>query len=86
MSQRELIDELRLLLDQVCDAPCTHVRCAQHRDALTILKGENPTSMFSTKVTHNIGKGRCARLMRVVGLPLDPALAARMASRGALAK
>jgi hypothetical protein len=83
MSQRELIDELRLLLDLVCDAPCEHVRCAQHRAALIILREENPTSMFSVKVTHNIGKSRHARLLRAVE---GPASASREASRGALAK
>lgn len=77
MSQRQLIDEIRFLLDTSCPNDCEHARCASNITALRTLVADNPTSTFSTKVTYNIGVRRYERLTR--------ALVAAQASRAATA-
>lgn len=72
MSQRQLIDEIRFLLDSTCETHCTHVRCAANIAALRTLAADNPTSIFSTKVTYNIGVRRYGRLTRAL-LDAQPA-------------
>jgi hypothetical protein len=61
-SQRELIDELRLLLDHICLTECGHVRCEDNTMRVWQLIEANPRSVFSTKVTYNIGRARAARV------------------------
>jgi hypothetical protein len=65
MSQRQLIDEIRLLLDATCE-DCAHARCARNTATLLTLVANNPTSTFSTKVVYNIGARRHARLVRAI--------------------
>lgn len=68
ISQRELILRIRLLLDDPRD----------QSDEVRRLAGENPRSLWSTKVLYNIGKKRRAHLMRIV-TPEEPAARARAA-------
>ena len=74
MSQRQLIDEIRFLLDSTCPS-CDHSRCAANIVTLRTLVADNPTSTFSTKVMYNIGVRRYERLTRA----LAPAQATREA-------
>lgn len=77
-SQRELILRLRLPLDHLVSHGDR--RCGSCDTALvTILQlnRRNPRSLFSTKVIHNIGKKRLARLLRIVE-PADEAARARV--------
>lgn len=60
--QRELVDEVRLLLDHICEDGCSHTRCIGNSIRLRNLMEANPRSIFSTKVTYNIGRARTARV------------------------
>lgn len=69
MSQRDLVIVLRLALDlRPSDLLATQIRT---------LAEQNPRSIWSTKVLHNIGRGRIARLLLVVE-PRDPDTRARV--------
>jgi hypothetical protein len=65
MSQRQLVDEIRWLIDSTCES-CAHARCATLNGALLTLVADNPTSTFSTKVMYNIGVRRYGRLTRAI--------------------
>lgn len=60
--QRELVDELRLLLDNICEDGCSHTRCIGNTIRVRNLMEANPRSIFSTKVTYNLGHARAARI------------------------
>lgn len=82
MPQRSLILRYKLLLDHTCDnLACGHARCVDHRIEIGFLVSLNPRSTYSMKVTHNLGKNRIARLLRMV----EPRRAAPRACARALA-
>lgn len=60
--QRELVDELRLLLDHICADECSHTRCIGNTLRVQRLIEANPRSVYSTKVTYNIGRARASRV------------------------
>ncbi len=65
--QRSLVLRYKLLLDHTCDnLGCGHARCVDNRLTIGFLVITNPRSTFSTKVAHNLGKKRIARLHRMV--------------------
>jgi hypothetical protein len=51
-----------MLLDRICATPCTHLRCEDNTMRVYELMALNPRSIFSTKVTYNIGRARAARV------------------------
>ena len=70
MPQRQLIDELRFLIDRWCENPqCHHYRCLKARDEADWLVHVNPHNFWSTKVIYNLGVQRLARLDRAGLLP-----------------
>lgn len=82
MPQRQLVDEVRATLDDICDrylaynVACGRQACVIGHHRLLTLRNQNPQSLYSTKVIRNIGKYRLARLVHAVGLPEDDARAA----------
>lgn len=69
LTQQELILRVRLLLDQLCPEDpwrCNRSRCWNILGELLALIGENPHSIWSHKVTYNIGRARARRLAAIL--------------------
>lgn len=78
LSQRELVNELRVLFDAIiCDVPvlpgCPAKRCQRAIDSIAQLALDNPRSIWSTKVLHNLGAWRTRLLLRIAIPPPERA-------------